>query len=258
MVVPVASILISALVFEGFHAARQTSDHIRRAVFFITTLIVCGVYLYGMAQEYERYVSYLENDVDRADVARTVLQAESAGKRAFWLTPEPIAAYYLGFSQHYSRAIRTGLDGEPAQQNYFEWVAVPYAEEWRSYSVLSVRDLSRNWGVSKILTSPRSFIDTVNRVIADHNNKEQIPTADYLTSDLIRPGDLLIMQCGLMDVQGEPILEKIGAESTPPMLPRLPLERFRVVKAYRPEGISKNDDTTLDRLRAGAWILERR
>jgi hypothetical protein len=258
MVVPVAAILISALVFDGFRAARQTRDQIRRAVFLVMTLVVCGVYLYGMALEYTRYFSYLRNDVDHADIARTVLQAESSGKRAFWLMPEPIAAYYLGFSQHYSRAIRTGLDGEPAEQNYFEWVAVPYSEEWKSYSVLSVRDLSRNWGVSNILTSPKLFLDTVNRIVASHDNKEPIPTADYLTSDLVRQGDLLIMQSGLMDVQGEPVLEQIGAESTPPMLPRLPLERFRVIKAYRPGGISSNNDTTLDRLRAGAWILERR
>jgi hypothetical protein len=257
VVVPIAAILVSAIALEGFRFVRRVADPIQRNVVLVVTLALIGVYLYGMAQECSRYIAYLRNDVDRGSIAQTVIREETNGKRAFWLMPEPIAAYYLGFSQHYSRAIRSGLDGERSHQNYFEWSAVPYSDEWKSYTVLSVRRLARQWGFWRIASSPMEFRDTVERLIIADRAMEQVPAVDYLTSDLVRSGDLLIIQSGMMDVQGEPVLEHIDAASTPPMLSRLPLERFRVLKTYRPEGISTASDTTLDKLRAGAWILER-
>jgi hypothetical protein len=78
---------------------------------------------------------------------------------------------------------------------------------------------------------------------------------DYLTSDSLRAGALLVIECGFRDVQGEPVLEEVRTKDLPPVIKSLPLERFDVVHGYRPDGNSGTSDTIIDPIRAGAWIL---
>jgi hypothetical protein len=177
--------------------------------------------------------------------------------RAFWLSPEPIGAYYLGFSQFYSRAIYPSLDGPLAEQNYFEWASVPYGRDMDGYHILAIRRMARRWGISRILRSPSIFRDSVEALF--HSPQLPRPPAiDYLTSDSVHPGDLLIMQCGMTDLQEEPILEDISNENGPPLLKTLPLARFEVIHVFRPEGSAAISDTTMTRVRAGAWLMIRK
>ena len=219
----------------------------------------------GVFQSYSNYFAYLRNDVDYAGLAHTVLRMEHKDqavndslRRAFWLVPEPIAAYYLGYTQRYSRATLPNLDGPTAYQNFFEFASVPYAEDWKGDKVLAIRRLAREWGIVRILDSPRRFLDQAQRVADSARNMPPLPVADYMTSDFIHPNDLLIMQSGLLDLQGEPILENVEQESGPPFIPTLPLGRFAVYRVYRPDGLAPLTDTTLERVEAGAWILVRK
>jgi 4-amino-4-deoxy-L-arabinose transferase-like glycosyltransferase len=219
----------------------------------------------GAYESYSDYFAYLRNDVDYASMAHTVLRMEQknpsvndSARRAFWLVPEPIAAYYLGYTQRYSRATLPNLDGPTANQNFFEFASVPYAEDWKGDKVLAIRRLAREWGLARILASPHRFLDQAKSVADSARNMPPLLVADYMTSDFIHPGDLLIMQSGLLDLQGEPILEDIANESGPPFIPSLPLNRFAVYRVYRPDGLAPVTDTTLERVKAGAWILVRK
>jgi 4-amino-4-deoxy-L-arabinose transferase-like glycosyltransferase len=224
--------------------------------------MVSYLFIIGAQQSYSNYFAYLRNDVDYARLAHTVLRMEQkdqavndSSRHAFWLVPEPIAAYYLGYTQRYSRATLPNLDGPTADQNFFEFASVPYAKDWKGDKVLAIRRLAHEWGMARILASPHRFLDQAKFVADSSRNMPPLPVADYMTSDFIHPGDLLIMQSGLLDLQGEPILEDIANESGPPFIPSLPLGRFAVYRVYRPDGLAPITDTTLERVEAGAWIL---
>jgi hypothetical protein len=223
-------------------------------------IVVAGIFVFGATQSYLNYFAYLRNDVDYAGLARTVLAQETAdsSRRAFWLVPEPIAAYYLGYTQRYSRAVRPNLDGPTTDQNYFEFAGVPYTDEWKGDKVLAIRRLAREWGLVHILTSPHRFMESAKRVADSARMLPRLPVVEYLTSDFVRPGDMLVMQSGFIDLQGEPMLENIEHEDGPPFISKLPLVRFAVTRVYRPEGRAPNTDTVLDRVRAGAWLLTRK
>ncbi len=230
------------------------------AIYFAGYIFI-WVFVHGAYQAYSNYFKYLNNDVDYAGLSHTVLSLEQdqqksqSPRRAFWLVPEPIAAYYLGYTQRYSRAVRPNLDGATANQNYFEFAAVPYSADWRGDKVLAIRRLARQWGISRILASPHRFISNATHVSDSARALQQVPVVDYLSNDFVHTGDMLIMESGFLDLQGEPILEDIANEGGPPYLPTLPLSRYTVYRTYRPEGLAPTTDTTLERVRAGAWLM---
>ncbi len=259
VIVPFGCMLLAAL----FRIAWEHIDsgfRWRGIAMRLAIVIVTGIFVFGAVQSYSNYFAYLRNDVDYADLAQTVLAQETAdsSRHAFWLVPEPIAAYYLGYTQRYSRAIRPNLDGPTAYQNYFEFAGVPYADTWKGDKVLSIRRLAREWGLVHIFTSPHRFMESAKRAADSARMLPRLPVVEYLASDFVGPRDLLIMQSGFIDLQGEPILENIEHEDGPPFIPTLPLARFAVAKVYRPEGLAANTDTMLDRVRAGAWLLTRK
>jgi 4-amino-4-deoxy-L-arabinose transferase-like glycosyltransferase len=280
VLVPFGSILIIALLVAGTSLLRSNpyrwaaaakenkiprSTIIGIAIYFGVLCPTMWWFGLGVFQSYSNYSAYLRNDVDYAGLAHTVLRMEHKDqavndslRRAFWLVPEPIAAYYLGYTQRYSRATLPNLDGPTAYQNFFEFASVPYAEDWKGDKVLAIRRLARAWGIVRILDSPRRFLNRAQHVADSARNMPPLPVADYLTSDFIHPNDLLIMQSGLLDLQGEPILEDVEQESGPPFIPTLPLGRFSVYRVYRPDGIAPVADTVLERVKAGAWILVRK
>jgi hypothetical protein len=237
----------------------------RHILFYFAVYISLWIFTRGAYNSYSYYFDYLRNDVDYAGLAKNVLTLEQEHqavgafpRRAFWLVPEPIAAYYLGYTQRYSRAVVSNFDGPTAYQNFFEFVGVPYAEEWKGDKVLAIRRLARAWGVGRILTSPNSFMMSAKRAVDSGQLLLHLPVVDFTASDFIRPGDMLIMQSGMIDLEGEPILEDIEHEDGPPFIPTLPLARYNVYRTYRPEGVGSQTDTSLERVKAGAWLLIRK
>ncbi len=212
----------------------------------------------GIWNEYSNYFSYLRNDYSHAALARDAMNLEQSGLRAFWLIPEPIGGYYLGFSQFYSRTVRPCLDGNLGEQNYFEWESMPYCEHMEGTGIFAIRALARRWGAWRMLAHPARFADSARSIRAQITAIPPPPAIDYLTSDFVRPGDLLMMQSGMTEVQEEPILEDISHESGPPYFKHLPLDRFRVLEVLRPSGRSSLSDTTITRIEAGAWIMVRK
>ena len=256
VVVPFTSMLLCALVINAIQI--NVSMPFRLGVRAVAVVAV-GVFAYGMWNAYAHYLAYLSNDVDRATLAHEVKTLEQSGtRRAFWLVPEPIGGYYLGMSQFYSREVRSCLDGTLGEQNFFEWESMPYCEHKEGIGIFAIRGLARRWGLWKMLASPRGFADSARIIRSEIASRPLPPAIDYLTSDFVRPGDLLVMQAGLTDVQEEPILEDISHESGPPYLKDLPLERFRVLQVYRPAGMAPLGDTTITRVEAGAWLMEKK
>ncbi|HWF45056.1 MAG TPA: glycosyltransferase family 39 protein [Candidatus Kapabacteria bacterium] len=272
---PFACLLLASLFVYGFQLARTAAHQWQRISSIIVTSAATAFFIMGAIQHYEYYWFYLQNDVDKAPVAQTAMALEQNGLQsssprcAFWLLPDHLGAWYLGFSQHYSRALRSGNasdniagpDGPLADLNYFEWQPVPFSKEVVKYTVLYIRQLAHRWSMWRILSSPKYFADSAKNIAATmrampSDSMDRKPAAaDYLTSDLVRRGDLLVMFAGFTDVIGEPILEKIDSSQTPPYFHSLPLEKFYVYRAYGPEGISNPTDTTIDLIRAKAWIL---
>ncbi len=231
-------------------------------IYFAVWFAYC-IFIFGAYQSYSHYFQYLRNDVNYASLAHEVLTTEQnhsadSVHRAFWLVPEPIAAYYLGYTQRYSRAVLPDRDGPTTSQNFFEFSGVPYANEWKGDKVLSIRKLAREWGMIRIVTSPQRFMVASKRVADSALRMEQLPVVDYMTSDFVRPGDMIIMQSGLTDLDGEPILEDLTNKPGPPFLPTLPLERYAVRRVYRPEGFTPITDTALYPVKAGAWLMVRK
>jgi 4-amino-4-deoxy-L-arabinose transferase-like glycosyltransferase len=272
---PFACLLLASLFVYGFQLARIATRKWQRTSAAIVTVAAIAFFIVGLVQHYNYYWSYLQNDVNKASVTQTVISLERNGlqsstpRRAFWLVPDHLGAWYLGFTQHYSRALRSGNasdrvatpDGPLADLNYFEWQSVPFSKEVVKYTVLSIRQLAHRWGGWRIVSSPKSFADSAKiiaatmRTVPSDSLDRKPAAADYLTSDLVRPGDMLVMFSGFTDVIGEPILEKIDSNQTPPYFHSLPLEKFYVYRAYGPKGISDTSDTTIDLIRAKAWIL---
>ena len=279
MIVPFAMMLFIGCIYnihahsreEGlFGRADKQKTNWPRYIVMTMRFIAIGVFLIGLRMSYSNYLNYLHNDYDHHALAEEALGFESKGSvadspsiRAFWLLPEPIGAYYIGFSQLYSRAIRPSLDGPQADQNFFEWASAPYGRDLSGYGVLTIRRMARRWGLERILRSPLRFRDSVEAIAHPKPSIGEAPPShplavDYLTSDFVRPGDLLIMQCGMTDLAEEPILEDISNENGPPLLKTLPLPRFEVLHVFRPGGESTMADTTMTRVRAGAWLMIRK
>jgi hypothetical protein len=172
--------------------------------------------------------------------------------------PEPIAAYYLGYTQRYSRAIYSDFDAPNSQVNYFDFAGVPRSDDWKGDKVLAIRSLARAWGWERILLSPRAFVKAATDASDSVRNNAPLPIVNYLDSHFVRAGDLLIMQSGFTDLAGEPILEDIRNAPGPPYISHLPLSNFSVEHVYRPEGPSGVTDTIMDSVRAGAWLLIRK
>ncbi len=267
VLVPFGCILLAALArFVWFGMGRFLSRFgWREIIVRLAVFVAVGIFTIGAYQSYSNYFAYLRNDVDYAGLARNVLIMEhqnqantAAPRRAFWLIPEPIAAYYLRYTQRYSRAVLPNLDGPTAHQNFFEFSGVPYADEWKGDKVLSIRGLVRERGIISILALPNRFIALAKHVADSALRMERLPVVDYLDSDFVHPNDMLIMQSGLTDLQGEPILEDISSESGPPFISTLPLRHFSVYRVYRSNGIAPISDTILDPVKAGAWLMVRK
>ncbi len=270
MMVPFACLLIVAIASSLVHSRKGAMPSFRIAG-IAAVVIAFVIFGWGLADSYSNYFAYLHNDYDHAQLAKEALalelsQAGTTAPRvgqsfqpaAFWLLPEPIGAYYLGFSQFYSRAVHPCLDGPLAFRNYFEWASVPYCRDLNGLGILAIRRMARRWGFARILRSPFHFKDSAEAISRAMHGLPRPPAVDYLTSDFIHPGDLLIMQCGMTDLQEEPILENISHENGPPLLKTLPLSRFQVLCVYRPHGQSAITDTILTRVRAGAWLMIRK
>ncbi|MFI5200874.1 MAG: hypothetical protein ACHQNE_00620, partial [Candidatus Kapaibacterium sp.] len=268
MIVPFACLLFVALASSLFRARKPDWSTINLPQWLsgqplgpwiaatVATSFIFAMFGNGLFHSYENYIAYLRNDYDHSQLAKDVLVLEVRDHpRAFWLLPEPIGGYYLGFSQFYSRAIHPSLDGLLADQNYFEWASVPYGRDLNGYGILAIRRMARRWGIAGILRSPMRFKDSAEATSRAARELPGPPPADYLASDFVHPGDLLVMQCGMTDLAEEPILEDISNENGPPLLKTLPLEHYEVLHVFRPEGESSLDDTTMTRVRAGAWLM---
>jgi 4-amino-4-deoxy-L-arabinose transferase-like glycosyltransferase len=237
----------------------------KKILLYFAVVVAYYIFYFGASHSYSNYFKYLRNDVDFSGLANKVLTFEkqdqagaAAPRRAFWLTPEPIAAYYLGYTQRYSRVNYPNMDGPTATQNFFEFASVPYSDDWRGDKVLAVRRLAHEWGLMRIVASPNHFMESAKHAADSAQRLELLPVENYLTSNFVHPNDLLIMQSGMIDLQGEPALEDISQEAGPPFISTLPLDKFAVSRVYRPEGFAPLTDTTLDRVRAGAWLLMRK
>jgi hypothetical protein len=257
MIVPFACLLLVALAITILQRRKRTASG-SSIIAIAAVILAFGIFGWGLANSYSNYIAYLQNDYDHARLAEETQTHETQGQRAFWLLPEPIGAYYLGFSQFYSRAIHPSLDGVAAERNFFEWASVPYGEDLNGYGILAIRRMAQRWGVGKILRSPFLFKDSAEAISSAARQRPKPPAVDYLTSDFVHPGDLLIMQCGMTDLMEEPILEDISHESGPPLLKTLPLSRFEVLEVFRPGGASTISDTTMTRVQAGAWLMTRK
>ena len=231
-----------------------------QVVWFWIVFAMWWIFANGFGPAYHNYYRYLKNDVDYTSLAQTVRTSQQmdTSRRAFWLMPEPIASYYLGYTQRYSRAIYPDYDAPNSHLNYFDFAAVPRSSDWKGDKVLAIRGLARAWGWEHILTSPNKFIAAARRVSDSVSRLPGLPVANYLDSDFVHTGDLLVMQSGFVDLQGEPILEDIQNEGGPPYLSHLPVENYSITRVYRPDGFAPVTDTTMERVRAGAWLLVRK
>ncbi len=229
------------------------------------TVIGCTVFLLGYGgrefyRDFGAYAAYLRNDINLEEMAREVRSREGESTRGFWLMHECIAGYYLGFSQYYSRDERKGLDGMKAELNYFDWLPVPFGSDTLGNNVDVVRKALRQRGLTESLGSINALLADI-RIGQERNSKQRMvrSSLDYLVdTTTVRQGDMLLLYDGFTSSNGEPIVWPIENGYFPPYLPRLPLEKFDVVKVYRPEGASEIVDTVLSPLRAGGWILRRK
>lgn len=249
--VPAACMLLAALGVMLYDHARNSEQN--KTYYRVGLLAFAALIVLGYSRSYAHYIHYLGNNTDHHALATSVAELERQGHRGFWLMSEPVGAYYLGFSQHYSRSAGVQAHDSLASDNYFEFSGVPYSQETSEYKVLTARRLASAWGMGRILSAPSRFLHAVDSIHA-LASAHQTPFADYFTSDLVRPGDALIMQGGTSDLLGEPILERFDTTKLPPTFGRLPLERFRIYKTFG----TTADDTTIERMTAKAWILIRK
>lgn len=256
VLVPALSMAVAGLTNWLWEAYRTSTSKFWRGFTAATLIVIAGTIAIGMTREYIRYGAYLDNNVDISAVVKRVGELRaSTDTRVFWYAPEPVIGYYLGFTRDYSRplALDTATTGS---YNYFEGRPVPHSLDRASYHVLESRRFARGFGLGRMLTEPTRFIDSLRAIAA--RPISDTPSLDYIRDPICRPGDLLVLQSGATDIQGEPLLERIDTNSLPPMLDRLPLDRFDVVAVFRPEGPAPISDTALTKLRACMWILRRR
>jgi hypothetical protein len=256
VVVPALSMTVAGLTNWLWQAYRDSTSRFWRGMTAATLLVIAGTIAIGMTIEYIRYGAYLDNSVDIPAVVRRTAELRAApDTRVFWIAPEPVIGYYLGFTRDYSRplAIDTAAAGS---YNYFEGRPMPHSLDRAPYHVLESRRFARSYGFGRMLTEPGRVIDAMREIAS--KPVVDSPNVDYLNDPICRTGDLLVLQSGATDIQGEPLLERIDTNSLPPTIDRLPLDRFDVVAAFRPEGPAPITDTILTKYRAGMWILRKR
>ena len=258
--VPASCILVAALLLYLYNvakAAREARSRWLRMTAGILCAAALAVFLLGAATSWQNYIAYLSNDIDQATLAYDAKSLEYQGRAGFWLTTEPVAAYYLGYTRYYSRStLGESYYSDSLPPNYFEGQSVPYEWERAPYGVLAVRGLLNSWGLSRAIHEPVELLDSAYRAAKTAHETPKKPAVDYLTSTLVKSGSLLVIESGFRDIQGEPILENIQKEQGPPAaVPVLPLKNFGLYRVYRPQGYSTISDTALDPIRAGGWIL---
>ena len=131
---------IAALLVYLFRVARKLTVPWQRMT--AGGLIVCAtvVFLVGAAQSGQNYFAFLRNDIDQAALTRDAIALEKKGHTGFWLTTEPVAAYYLGYTRYYSRStLGESYYLDSFLSNYFEGQPVLYERERAPYGVLGVR-----------------------------------------------------------------------------------------------------------------------
>ena len=226
---------------------------------YLAGIVLAGmtaIYCFGNYAEAKNYLAYLSNDIHLDSIARDARDLESTHHNVFFLLPEPIGAYYMGFTQFYSRATRPGLDGARGNATYFEYSPRPYSAENQTYGVLAARKMLRAKGLSAIL-HPSEAARKLRAIRSQIRAEQPIASVDYLDSNFVRSGDALIIVTGVRDVQGEPVLEAPDLNGPPPTITRLPLAKYTLLKSYGPSGITPSD-TTVDPIRAGGWVLIRK
>jgi hypothetical protein len=170
--------------------------------------------------------------------------------------PEPIGAYYLGFTQHYSRSAGIDAHDALADQNYFEFSELPYAGERSPYNVLAARRLAHEWGLGRMIMHLGEFRHALDS-IRQTTHSTALPMAVF-SSDSVRRGDILVMQSGARDFIGEPILGSIDSTQLPPQFSHLPLDNFSVLRTYTANGVGRTDDTLMTKVATKTWILLRK
>ena len=255
--VPVACMFVAGLLLYLFRIARKFKMRSHRMTASILVGCAAVVFAAGTIQSSLNYYTYLHNDIDQAALARDAIALERNEHAGFWLITEPVAAYYLGYTRYYSRStLGESYYSDHFLSNYFEGQPVLYEQERVPYGVLGVRRLLRSWGFARVISSPAEFLDSARDIVKSTHDMPKKPAVDYLTDTLVKPGSLLVIKSGFRDMQGEPILEDIRKKSGPPsVVSNLPLEHFEVYRVYRSEGYSTANDTTVDSMRGGGWIL---
>jgi 4-amino-4-deoxy-L-arabinose transferase-like glycosyltransferase len=255
--VPASCILIAALLRYCIATVREASLRWQRIGASILWPAALTLLILGAASSYRNYIAYLDNDIDQAALVHDAKILEHQGRMGFWLTTEPVAAYYLGYTRYYSRStLGETYYSDSLPPNYFESQPVSYEWERAPYGVLAVRGLLRSWGYSHAIQMSSDFFDSAHYVARAAHDMPKKPAVDYLTSNLVKPGSLLVIESGFRDIQGEPILEDIRKEEgPPPEAIALPLRNFELYRTYRPGGYSTLNDTIISSVKAGGWIL---
>ena len=254
--VPIACLLNAGLVLYLYSGIYQAFERWEKIAGGIVSAGLALVFLCGVVQSYRSYYAYLRNDYDHIALAFDAKSLESQGRVGYWYMPEPIGAYYLGYTRHYSRSTIAGPTfSDGLSSNYFEQQSVSYESRTPEYGVLAVRRLLRAWGLERVTMHPREFMDSARRLSRAAHDLPVSTPIDYMRSNAVPRGSVLVMESGLCDVQGEPILENIRKEDAPPMFPSLPLTNFEIVRVFRSDGRSVPTDTIMDPIRAGGWIM---
>jgi hypothetical protein len=255
VVVPVLAMTVAGLSSWLYRTYRESTERVERLLSEVVLIVLAGVITTGMTFEYVRYAEYIDNDVDIGAVVQQTEALRGENGRVFWYAAEPIVGYYLGFTRDYSRALAIDTTAS-GRYNYFEGIGVPHSDDRTSYHVLDIRQFARRRGVGWTLSHSSQFLDSV-RMLATRE-LPRVPMADYLNDSLVHTGDLVIVESGTNDIQGEPLLQKVDTNALPPMLDRLPTGRFDVIATFRPNGPAPLTDTIPTKYRAGVWILRKR
>jgi hypothetical protein len=207
LTIPVA-VLYGAVISEAFMSIRVLlRQRTSRSILFssIGLVVLAGMIANG-SKTWINYADYLHNDLMLEEVARDVRDAG----RVFWPGGAPVVlGYYLGFDQFYSRSTRGALD-PTMSHHYFEFSNVPYSADTLPYGVLIARNELKRVGLMNALSDFSGFRDRI-RALDNYYDKIRHDRLDsyYYTSDLLKPGDLMIESHGIDAMNGEPYFEQV-------------------------------------------------
>jgi 4-amino-4-deoxy-L-arabinose transferase-like glycosyltransferase len=220
---------------------------------YLSSVLLFLLALFTSVNLYKNYLEYLHNDVSVTELMQDVRKELRPDQRVFWSSAEPIAAYYSGFSQQYSRAKRGWLGPELGYATFTEGMHVSYATDSLPYRVRVAQDELRRVGYWHLILHPE-YLDTI---VADatlaRSERDELRSGDYLQDTTVRSGDLLIVFGGERSLNGEPRFEPLDTSKRSNV--HLPLDNYEVLSVYRPSGRSNTADTLSYPYTAGAWLL---